>query len=538
MSSALLVSKKVETFIVSLFLLFFVVLGAASMVGRSLTYDEPGHFQYGLNILNGDPSRFDDSKMPFSALNAIPRKVASYLPPGNVVKTWLQKYQAARLATLFFSAVIALFCYFWSRKLYGIIPALVTLFLYVFDPNIIAHSQLITTDVYAMGTTTLVFFFLWRFAHRRSWSNGIAFSIALGLSFIAKYSTIVLLPLSVISIILYDFPVLRNNFQRKDANAIVKAVYHYALYVVIACFISILIINMAFIFNRPFTLFGDYNFRSVLFQTLQTRYPIFKNIPVPTPYPYLEGLDWVIQNERTGASYGSIYMLGVAKPLGQSFPGYYFVASLFKVPIASQLILLLSFIIYIKDKDRRKNFLQNEQFLLIPVTFYTLYFNFFYNAQIGIRYYLIVFPLLYIFAGSLFIHWDRLSGCRKTLVLLFAGYLAISVLSYFPYYITYFNELVPDKRFTYKYLSNSNLDWGQDRYQLDMYLAKHPEALTEVGHPQAGLFVIRANVLVGESYEWLTNNFVPDGVLANYFFIFKVTPEEFEKLCQSSNYCK
>jgi len=535
-----------DLILATLFILFFLILGTASMIGRSLTYDEPAHFQYGINILDGNSARFDDSKMPVSALNAIPQKVVSYLPQGNTIKNWLQKYQTARLMTLIFSALVALLGHFWSRKLYGILPALVTLFLYVFDPNIIAHSQLITTDIYAMGATTLVFFCLWRFAHHRNWLNGIIYSFALGFSLVAKYSTVALLPLSVVCLIFYDLPKLRNDYHVNASGTLKRSLRRYAFYIILASVISILVINVAFLFNRTFTPFGNYKFRSTLFQSIQARLPMINNLVIPTPYPYLEGLDWVIQREQTGEGYGSPYMLGMVNPRGQGFLGYYFVASLFKVPIASQVIILLSLIVYVVDKKRRAHFLLDEQFLLVPVIFYTLYFNFFYDTQIGIRHYLIVFPLLYIFVGNLFIHWKQFSKWQKALFYLSAVYLAISVLSYFPYYITYFNELVLDKRTTYKYLSDSNLDYGQDRYQLDAYLEKHPGTLTDVDRPQAGNFIIAANKLTGVAlgitsdptqYEWLRKNFTPLDTVANYYFIFKISPEEIKRLCQTTDYC-
>jgi hypothetical protein len=536
-----------EIAIASFLILFFLTLGTASMIGRSLTYDESGHFQYGLNLLNGNSTRFDDSKMPISAWNAIPQKIVSYLPQGNTIKYWLQKYQTARLMTLIFSATIALLVYLWSRKLYGVISALITLLLYVLDPNILAHSQLITTDVYAMGVITLVFFCLSRFANHRNWLNGIIYSLVLGFSLIAKYTTVVLLPISVISLILYDFPTFRNDYQKNAADTIKKSLYRYTGYIVLACLVSILVVNIAFIFNRTFTPFGGYKFRSELFQSIQARFPILSNLIIPTPYPYLEGLDWVIQRERTGEGYGSPYMLGIVNPRGKGFPGYYFIASLFKVPITSQLIILLSLIVYIKDNKRRARFLKDEQFLLIPVILFSVYFNFFYNTQIGIRHYLIVFPLLYIFAGNLFVNWMNLAKWQKALFYLSVGYLAISVLSYFPYYITYFNELVPDKNTTYKFLSDSNLDYGQDRYQLDAYLKEHPDALVDVDYPRAGHFIIPANRLTGvalgiksdpKQYEWLRKNFEPIGTVANYYFIFKISSEEINHLCQTTDYCK
>ena len=95
-------------------------------------------------------------------------------------------------------------------------------------------------------------------------------------------------------------------------------------------------------------------------------------------------------------------------------------------------------------------------------------------------------------------------------------------------------------------MSDSNLDYGQDRYQLDAYLEKHPDTLADVDRPQAGNFIIAANKLTGvalgitsdpNQYEWLRKNFTPLDTLANYYFIFKISPEEIKQLCQTTDYC-
>src|SRR5690242_6947689 len=125
------------SFLVVFSLLFFLLISLFSVLNKSLTYDEPYHYQYGMNILNGDSSRFDDSKMPFSAWNAVPAKVASYLPDGRL-KTELQKMVTARFMTILFSLAVAYIVFHWSCKLYGLLSAFVSLGLYIFDPNIIA----------------------------------------------------------------------------------------------------------------------------------------------------------------------------------------------------------------------------------------------------------------------------------------------------------------------------------------------------------------------------------------------------------------
>src|SRR5262249_22902592 len=51
--------------------------------GVSMTIDEPAHSGMA-TILRLDARRFDDSKMPVSALNALPERLSLPVPPGRV----------------------------------------------------------------------------------------------------------------------------------------------------------------------------------------------------------------------------------------------------------------------------------------------------------------------------------------------------------------------------------------------------------------------------------------------------------------------
>src|SRR5215207_4357037 len=111
-------SVKSQNSLAFLILLIFFVFSALSVQGRDKTTDEPRHYKYGMNILNGDSTRFDDSKMPVSAWNALPAKIAESLPEG-VLKMLLSKYIVARLMTTLFSMLTGFIVFIWARKLYG-----------------------------------------------------------------------------------------------------------------------------------------------------------------------------------------------------------------------------------------------------------------------------------------------------------------------------------------------------------------------------------------------------------------------------------
>ena len=300
-------SVRIQNALVATLLLVFLAIGSLSVWGKALTYDEGKHMRYGRYLLEGSTDRFDDSKMPISALNALPPELADYLPE-SFLKRVLDAFFTARMVTFLFSMLVAWLVFYWSRSLYGWIPGIVSLFLYVFDPNIIAHSQLVTTDLYAWGTIALAVFCLWRFAHQRTMLHGLLCAFALGLSLIAKYTSVVLLPMFLVILFLFDFSDFSIAWQADKWQSIKKFGTKYLLYLIIAIVISIIVINLGFLFNKTFTPFGDYMFRSQTFQSLQANLPWLGKVPIPTPYPYLEGLDWVMRREQTGDGYGSIYL--------------------------------------------------------------------------------------------------------------------------------------------------------------------------------------------------------------------------------------
>jgi hypothetical protein len=530
----------IQIVIVLTLLGLFVLVGVFSVRYSARTYDEGDHYAYGMKILNGSSTRFDDSKMPFSALNALPKRIAGLIPVSLISKV-LSKFIVARFVTIIFSTLVALLVFHWSRSLYGFIPALASLVLYILDPNILAHSQLVTTDIYAVGTITLTFYCLWRFAHQRTFLNGMVCAFAIGLSQLAKYTGIVLLPLCILACAMYDLPALISSASRHAAWRIKDFILRYLLYGSAAILVSIVIINMGFLFNQTFLRFGQYNFKSDLFQTIQEKAPVLRAVPVPVPYPYLQGLDWVVERERTGDGYGRIYLLGVLHK-GQGFPGYFFIASLFKVPIATQITCLAAIIVYLLDRKRNRRFLSDELFFCVPIAFFAIYFNFFYNAQIGIRYYLVIFPLLYIFTGNLFSRFRSFSPFFKTSTIILLAYLVISVFSYYPYYLSYFNELVWNRAEAYKVLADSNLDWGQSEIYLQRYLSIHPDTIFKPQFPRSGRVVVGVNSLVGienspDEFAWLRNNFEPAGTIAYSYLVYQISPQDLSSMCAKTDYC-
>jgi len=525
--------KRIHWILLLILLAGIFLLEVVSIRHTTFTADEEDHYNYGWNILmlKAD-SRIEGNGtlMPFNSLNALPRLIGRQLPPG-ALRDFMVNLNTGRYVTILFSLLLAFYVFKWSRDLYGYPSGYFSFFLFAFSPNIIAHSRLITNDIFATCLMTISLYYFWRFITRGGWQRASVAAILVGISQVVKYSCVGLYPMMIGIIIVRYAPDLLAELRKKNIKSLTRMAGIFLKYALFFAAISLLIINAGFLFNRTGTPLADYTFDSNLWRNIQSKSGVLARIPLPLPVPYLEGPD-SRQWESESGEHGNAYLFEETRN-PDCFTGYYFWAYLFKVPIAIQLFLLLSIFFYIIN-IRKFNFTKNEVFLWIPIILFSIYINFFPSIQSGLRYSLPIFPLLLIFTGSLLKDWSKFRLPSKLGVSAIAIYLIISILSYYPHYLCYFNELVWDRRQAYKILSDSNLRWGQNRWYLQQYLDSHPDAILFPGKPRAGTLVVGAGRLVGifhpEEYRWLRENFEPVDHVAYSFLVYEISQEELDKI--------
>jgi hypothetical protein len=506
--------------ILSLLLLAALALILDTKVAKSMaeTTDEGNHVDYGSRILRFQPDRFRfyyDSKMPVSALNAIPRAVAGILEdrhasPGLV--SWLRDIRVARLATVLATLLLNFFVYRWAYELYGSRPALAASILVVLSPNIVAHGTLATTDLYfAVGVIVSLYYFR-RYLLEPTLGNACLSGLTLALAQLTKSFAILLygvagcfllLPLALESL----YPNRTTGLTRKSV----------ATYLGLALVFFLVVMNVGFCFDRPFTPLSAYRFESASFIRLQTL-PVLRSFPVPLPYPFLQGLDLMKNNEQTGKSFGGVYLLGeLGKSQDPSFHGfksYYAVALFFKEPIALQVLFLLGLVWAWKNRSRH-DFLFGEGLLLAAAALLLVWLSFFNRAQIGIRQVLPFFAIDVIVAGAAFVGFNSMSRLRKAFLCLLVLWLGVSVASYYPHMIPYMNEWVYDRKLAYKILADSNLDWGQNAWIVEDFLKKNPDVIENPAAPVVGRILVSANLLNGiprpapNQMFWLRSRYDP-----------------------------
>jgi hypothetical protein len=224
---------------------------------------------------------------------------------------------------------------------------------------------------------------------------------------------------------------------------------------VISAALFVAITNVVYSFDRTFTRVGSYRFESTFFTRFQQT-PFLPQIPVPFPYPFLQGLDRTRHNEQTGRSFGNIYLLG---ELGDSqsekfhgFKSYYAVALFFKEPIALQVLFLWG-LVWIWKNRRLEDFLFGEGLLLAAAAILFVWFSFFSRAQIGVRHILPALAIETVIAGAAFSHFASMSRAKRASLAFLVLWLGVSVASYYPHMIPYINEWVHDRRYSYRILT-------------------------------------------------------------------------------------
>ena len=76
---------------------------------------------------------------------------------------YFELFQLARLPMPLFSIVGGLAVFAWSRRLYGTLGGLLSLTLWVFCPNILAHARLVTSDLGSTALGVAATYVFWRY---------------------------------------------------------------------------------------------------------------------------------------------------------------------------------------------------------------------------------------------------------------------------------------------------------------------------------------------------------------------------------------
>jgi 4-amino-4-deoxy-L-arabinose transferase-like glycosyltransferase len=362
----------------------------------------------------------------------------------------------ARMPMIALTLALGVLLFLFARKLFGDRAALLALLLFALEPTVLAHGRVVQTDIPAAFGLLLSVYTIYRYLRGPTWKRALAVGAAAGVAMLAKYSMVVLGP---ILLVLFLVLIWREKDRRPSVG-----------HALLAMLGLLLAINAGYFFHhRPFTpadaQWIAHSFpasRDVVSASVQT-------LRLLLPTDFVMGIYWQLQHSHEGHPAG---LLGMYSSHGWWY--YFPVAFALKTTIPFLFLSIASLVWAVNGLIRRK-----EAALLVLLVPFFLYTALLMASplNIGVRYYLPAYVFLMILAGALL---DALFRAKKgriagvTTAVLALTWMSFEALRIYPNYMPYLNQLA-SARPHWWYLSDSNVEWGDDARELAAYLRARGE---------------------------------------------------------------
>jgi 4-amino-4-deoxy-L-arabinose transferase-like glycosyltransferase len=465
---------------VGAFIVLFAIHLALTSHANTITWDEPDHIYSGYMSWKGDFG-LNPEHPPLV-------KFVATLPllgmPLNVPELQDRPYRLqavlggrdfifhndadkvvfrAQMAASIFTLLLLVIVFLTAREMFGTTAGFVGLGLLVFDPTLLAHGALVTTDAIQACFLLASIYAFYRYVKAPSVSRLAITGLAVGLALASKHSAVLVFPMLVM---LAGIEVFRRKSVDKGSQlSIGKRGARLGAALLIIGLVSVGI------------LWGTYGFRySARGSGLRLNPSMeaqLNQVPSSTearvlgefarlhllPESYIYGFAHVLFSAKSFNS----YVFGKAYPHAVWF--YFPVAMLVKSSLT--FLILLVICIWVIASGRLKKW-RELAFLLIPSLIY-LAASMIGGMNIGIRHILPVYIFLAIViagATSVLVKSRRYWLYAVLLLLLFQ---AISVTRTFPNYIGYANEAFGGPKNVWRYVSDSSADWAQQLHAVKRY---------------------------------------------------------------------
>jgi 4-amino-4-deoxy-L-arabinose transferase-like glycosyltransferase len=444
-----------------------------------------------------------------------------------------QIIQLARIFPMILTLLTAFLVYLLAKKFVGPYWALLPFILFSFSPLVLAHGHYVTTDIAAAFGTILIFLIVIPKMMQPSKKNLLVAGLFLGIAQLTKFSLLLFYPLIIIFILIWKIVQIikqkKSHLTISPLKEILKTLGN-IIFVFIISFGVIYLVYLPQNINYPIEK-QTYDTEKILYSfaggpdpeletcrhwtgsisrqmrcVAEIDIALSKN-KITKPFAqYLLGALMVVERS-TGGNTG--YFLGNISNSG--WHEYFPTVFLIKEPIPSLILIFLaifwSFKNFIKstiNNIKNKNWWTklinwlSQNFLLFCILSFVIIYSISSirsPLNIGYRHLTVIIPLIYILTAdqikkwwwgvknnvnsqsifSLLINFNQIKkiGIKTIFILILIMWYIIEALIISPHFIAYFNEFVGGAKNGYKYVVDSNLDWGQDLKRLTKFVEKN-----------------------------------------------------------------
>jgi hypothetical protein len=461
--------RAVSTSLAALLIVGFVLQCLLSSAQQSATYDEPVYIAAGYSYVETADFRLKRDAPPLVAtLSGLALRIGTYF--GNAVsfdtrsRLWSgpteyrfaeeflaaagdrhRTVQIARLPVVLLGAALAAYVFLFGRLLWGGYAALVPLFLFCVDPNMIAHARVVSNDAALAAFFFITHYYFYRLLTEDRRSNLVGVGVAAALTIVAKFSGLLIVPsLALLGGLVYLFPrLLPVSPHHGTVRAQRRRILRIGAVAAATC-AAATVLAISVLYRSP----------SGVEQ-------------------YVAGVRSIYTNAAPGFQY---YLLGDFSPSSAWY--YYPIAMLLKTPDVT--IVLLSLAIVSACVPGSK--VLRGTWMLVPVGL-VLAVSSQDPANLGLRRVLLVYPFLFLWIGERGVRmWEliarsahgQLAARLAPIGLLLVALTGIaSAVRIHPYQLAHFNSFAGGPAAGHRYLDDSNIDWGQDLPGLAAWQSEH-----------------------------------------------------------------
>ncbi len=470
--------------VAALILLFAIHLALISHA-NTITWDEPDHIYSGYMSWRGDFGLNPEHPPLVKFVATVPLLPMQLNVPGMQDRPY--RLQAvlggrdfifhndadkivfrAQMAASIFTLLLLVIAFLATREMFNTTAGFLALGLLLFDPTLLAHGALVTTDAAQACFLLASIYAFYRYVQLPSAGRLIITAVAVGLALASKHSAVLVFPMLLI---LGGIEIFRRqsadsgsqlSMGKRDMS---KRAARFAAALVIIGLMSVAI------------LWAAYGFRyAARGNGLQLNPPMeaqLAKVPSPTqakvlhefarfhllPESYIYGFAHVLFSANSFNS----YLLGKSYPHAVWF--YFPAAMLVKSSLTFLILLAISVWVIASGRLQKR---REVLFLLIPPLIY-LAASMKGGMNIGIRHILPVYIFLAILIAGAVSLLIRNSRRWKYAVVLLLVFQAISVTRAFPNCIGYANEAFGGPKNVWRYVSDSSADWAQQLHAVKQY---------------------------------------------------------------------
>ena len=397
-----------------------------------------------------------------------------------------------RFMVMLLTLGLGLLIYKWSSDLWGRWAGLFSATLFTLEPNMLAHGRLVTGDLaIAFAFFGAVYLFR-RYLLSPGWKSLLVAAGGFALAQITKFPAVLLVP--ILLLITAGVWWIRV----KDGKGLSeKRRGPRRFWVAAGIYVGVTIFTILLAYRFEFrSLSEDKQLQTVraaeaiqkkianVAESLGTSYEGITTFRLPA-YNYLKGLILQVLHSSMQSQWEDpeFYQYAMGRYSRDGWWWYFPFTFLIKTPLGLLAIFLLAgVLVFLTWLFRSKGSIppienatlhkEGTLCLLVPPLVY-LAACLSSTINIGHRYLLPIYPFLFVLAGKVATEWPKVKNRLVPAISLALGLVLVAQGSFriHPHYISYFNDLVGPKN-GWRYLADSNVDWGQDLLLLKNYLEK------------------------------------------------------------------